>query len=230
MASRLITISKDTVQRLLDLKVGDQGRLAHIMETMEKGKKLYRSDQKYLSNLISNYLGISTNNQQSQSHMLSELVQSHMPENITANCRSILSTFFNTQTTKFSNLAFFLARFGLAFAFAWAGYSMFTNPQQTADVLSQVTGITNGFALNVTMAVGAVEAIGGVLLLAGFMTRLVTFTQIILLIATGIVFGMDFVNGPSLWKDVGLLGLAIMLFVLGSGKWSLDHLISRKMG
>lgn len=230
MASGLMTISKDTVQRLLDLKVGDQGRLVHIMETMEKGKTLYRSDQKYLSNLISNYLGISTKNQQSQGHILSELVQSRLSGNITAKCRSMLSIFFNMQTTKFSNLAFFLARFGLAFAFAWSGYTMYTNPQQIADVLSQVTGITSGFALNVTMAVGAIEAIGGVLLLVGFMTRLVTFTQIILLIATGIVFGMDFVNGPSLWKDVSLLGLAIMLFILGSGKWSVDHLISRKIG
>lgn len=230
MASGLITISKDTVQRLLDLKVGDQGRLTHVMETMEKGKKLYRSDQKYLSNLISHYLGISNNSHQSQGNMLTELVQSRIPDNISANCRSMLSTFFNMQTTKFSNLAFFLARFGLAFAFAWSGYSMFTNPQQTAEVLSQVAGITSGFAINVTMAVGAIEAIGGVLLLAGFMTRLVTFTQIILLIATGIVFGLDFVNGPNLWKDVGLLGLALMLFLLGSGKWSLDYLISRKIG
>ena len=230
MASGLISISKDTVKRLLDIKVGDSGRLNHILETMEKGKTLYRSDQKYLSNLISHYLGITAENQQHQGNVLSELVQSHIPGNISANCRSMLSTFFNMKTTKFSNASFFLARFGLAFVFAWQGYSMFTNPQQIADVLSQVAGITSGFALNVTMAVGAIEAIGGVLLLAGFLTRLVTFTQIILLIATGIVFGMDFVNGPSLWKDVGLLGLALMLFMLGSGKWSLDYLISRKVG
>lgn len=227
--SGLSTISKKTVQRLLDLQVGEPGRLAHIMETMNKNKPLYLSDQKYLSNLISNYLEVSSEQHQSQNRMVTEFVNSHMPENFSANCKSMISSFFNMQSTKFSNLAFFLSRFALAFVFAWSGYFKFTNPQIIADVLSQAAGITTGLALNVTMAVGAIEAIGGILLLVGFLTRLVTFTQIIILIGEGIVFGLDFINGPSLWKDVGLLGLTIMLLILGSGKWSIDYLISRKV-
>jgi uncharacterized membrane protein YphA (DoxX/SURF4 family) len=96
-------------------------------------------------------------------------------------------------------------------------------------VLSQAAGISTTFAINVITSVGAIEAIGGILLLVGFLTRLVTFTQIIILISGGVVFELDFVNGPALWKDVGLLGLALMLFVTGTGKWSFDYLISKKI-
>ena len=74
-----------------------------------------------------------------------------------------------------------------------------------------------------------VECKSNIFLLVGFLTRLITLTQIIVLIGAGIVVGLDFVNGSTLWKDVGLLGLAIMLCVLGSGKWSLDYLISKKI-
>ena len=223
-------ISKETVQRLLDLQVGDSGRLVYIMETLSKNKPLYKSDQKYLTNLISKYIGVSVEKtHQSQNNLLTEIVNSHLPEKISINYKAILSSFFNMQSSKFSNLAFFLARFGLAFVFAWSGYSMFTNPQIVAEALSQATGTSLSFALDVTVAVGAIEAIGGILLLVGFLTRLVTFTQIIVLIGGAIVFGLDFVNGPTLWKDVGLLGLAIMVLVLGSGKWSLDYLISKKI-
>ena len=228
--SKMIVISEETVQRLLDLKVGDTGRLEFIMETLEKNKSLYKSDQKYLTNLISKYMGVAVEiNQQSENMLLAEAVNSNFPKKFSINYKSILSSFFNMQSRQFSNPAFFLARFGLAFVFAWSGYFKFVNPQIMAESLSQAAGTTIGFSLNLVSAVGAIEAIGGVLLLVGFLTRLVTLTQIIILIGGGIVVGLDFVNGSTLWKDVGLLGFTMMLFVLGSGKWSLDYLISKKI-
>jgi len=44
------------VKKLLDLGIGDQGRLDHIKNTLEKNKQLYTSDKKYLENLIKKYL------------------------------------------------------------------------------------------------------------------------------------------------------------------------------
>ncbi len=208
----------------MELQVGDQGRLEHIRETMEENKTLYNSDKTYFNNLVSKYLDRDAfeKNQRLENH---DFFNSKI--NISESCKSIASSFFNMQSTSYTNLAFFLARFGLAFVFAWAGYEKIINPGPLASVLSQTFGITTNLALNITVGVGVVEAAAGVLLLLGFMTRLVTFTQIMLLISGGIVFSMDFVNGPTLWKDVGLLGLAIMIFALGSGKWSLDYLISK---
>ncbi len=225
-----MTISKSTVQRLLDLKLGDLGRLEYIMETMEKNKPLYRSDQKYVTSLIANYLDASRVEKShfSQNKLLTEFVTSNLVENLSTKYKSILGSFFSTQSNRFSSLAFFLARFGLAFVFAWSGYSKFTNPLPLAEILSQVSGTSTSFAINVITSVGVIEAVGGILLLFGFLTRLVTFTQMIVLIGGGVVFGFDFVDGPTPWKDVGLLGLAILLFTIGSGKWSIDYLISRK--
>lgn len=225
-----MTISKSTVQRLLDLKLGDVGRLEYIIETLEKNKPLYRSDQKYVTSLISNYLSISNTEktQLSQSKLLTEFANYNLIESF-SKYKSLLGSFFDSQSFRFSNLAFFLARFGLAFVFAWSGYSKFTNPLPVADVFSQVAGTSTSFAINVVTAIGAIEAIGGILLLFGFLSRLATFTQMIILIGGGIVFGLDFVNGPTIWKDVGLLGLVILLFVIGPGKWSLDYLIYKKI-
>jgi len=226
-----MAISKGTVQRLLDLKLGDLGRLEYIMETLEKNKPLYRSDQKYVTSLISNYLSVVDveKAQLSQSKLLTEFVNSNLVESFSIKYKSVLGSFFNTQSFRLSNLSFFLARFGLAFVFAWSGYSKFTNPLPLAEIFSQVAGTSTGFAINVVTSVGVIEAVGGILLLVGFLTRLVTFTQMIILIGGGVVFGFDFVDGPTLWKDVGLLGLAILLFVIGPRKWSFDYLISRKI-
>lgn len=225
-----MTVSKNTVQRLLDLKLGDLGRLEHIMETLEKNKPLYRSDERYVTSLISNYLSVSYTEkpQLSQSKLLTEFVNYNLIDGF-SKYKSILGSFFNSQRFRFSNLTFFLARFGLAFVFAWSGYSKYTNPLPVADVFSQVAGTSTSFAINVVSAIGVIEAVGAILLLFGFLTRLVTFTQMIILIGGGIVFGMDFVDGPYIWKDVGLLGLVILFFVMGSGKWSLDHLIYKKI-
>ena len=223
-----MAISKNIVQKLMELQVGDQGRLIHIKESMDENKTLYNSDKTYLNHLVSKYLDLDAleKNQRLEAR---DFFDGKIPKNISDSAKSIVSSFFNMQSTSYTNLAFFLARFGLAFVFAWSGYMKILNPEPLALVLSQTFGVTTGFALNVTAGVGTVEAAAGVLLLLGFMTRLVTFSQIMLLISGGIVFGMDFVNGPTLWKDVGLLGLAIMILTLGSGKWSLDYLISKKL-
>ena len=43
---------QDSILKLIDENKGDIGRLKHILESLEKGKQLYSSDQKYLQSLI----------------------------------------------------------------------------------------------------------------------------------------------------------------------------------
>jgi len=42
------------------------------------------------------------------------------------------------------------------------------------------------------------------------------------------MFGLDFTQGPGIWKDPALIGVAIMLVLNGSGKFGIDYLISKK--
>ncbi len=44
------------VEKLLDMKVGDDSRLSSILDRLKRGNDLYSSDQKYVDNLISKYL------------------------------------------------------------------------------------------------------------------------------------------------------------------------------
>ena len=43
----------DKIQELIDKGVGDTARLCHIKDSINAGKKLYKSDQNYLEEIIS---------------------------------------------------------------------------------------------------------------------------------------------------------------------------------
>lgn len=42
----------DKIQHLIDMGIGDRGRLEHIISTIKNGKSLYNSDQNYLNDLL----------------------------------------------------------------------------------------------------------------------------------------------------------------------------------
>ena len=44
------------IQKLIELKKGDPGRLEHILNSIKQGKSLFSSDQRYLDNLIETHL------------------------------------------------------------------------------------------------------------------------------------------------------------------------------
>jgi len=43
------------------------------------------------------------------------------------------------------------------------------------------------------------------------------------------MFGFDFTNGPAIWKDPAILGIAICLLLSGSGKFGIDHIVSKRL-
>lgn len=47
----------EKIQQLIDSGIGDNGRLEHILSTLQSGKKLYNSDQDYLDRLLDNLEG-----------------------------------------------------------------------------------------------------------------------------------------------------------------------------
>lgn len=79
--------------------------------------------------------------------------------------------------------------------------------------------------------VGAVEIIGGILLILGLFTR-VTGAVVALLMLGAAVFahlgaGIFVANGG--WELVGAIGAGFLAFAaVGAGKWSIDHLIAER--
>jgi putative oxidoreductase len=121
-----------------------------------------------------------------------------------------------------------IARVALAVLFVWGGvmkllgYAGFVAYLQTKGV---------PFVQIAAPLAVAVEAIGGVLLVVGFLTRPLAFAMAVYTIATA-VLGHDFWNVTDaalqrdmvihFWKNVGIAGGFLLLFVTGAGAISVD--------
>jgi uncharacterized membrane protein YphA (DoxX/SURF4 family) len=76
--------------------------------------------------------------------------------------------------------------------------------------------------------IGMLEIASGLFIAVGFMIRPSAIFQIVILIGAQAIFGFNYTEGPAMWKDPGLSGLAILLFLTGGARFSIDRLISRK--
>jgi len=141
----------------------------------------------------------------------------------------VMSLLFQTPPTeKISAISSLVIRIGIAFGFLWAGFGKASNPEGFGQTLSQMVGLDPSMATNMALMIGSAELLSGVLVLIGLLTRPAAIFQIIILIGAMVMFGFDFTAGPAIWKDPALLGVAIMLLLYGSGKFGLDHLITKK--
>lgn len=121
-----------------------------------------------------------------------------------------------------------IARVALAVLFVWGGvmkllgYAGFVAYLQTKGV---------PFVQIAAPLATAIEAIGGALLVVGFLTRPLAFVMAVYTIATAIL-GHDFWNVTDaalqrdmvihFWKNVGIAGGFLLLFVTGAGAISVD--------
>lgn len=62
-----------TVRQLIENRIGDSARLAHILDRLESGKYLYLSDQKYLENLLSSSENITSRPVSKEPHEFEDL-------------------------------------------------------------------------------------------------------------------------------------------------------------
>lgn len=84
-----------------------------------------------------------------------------------------------------------------------------------------------GFAAAV---VGAIELIGGIMIVLGAFTRVVTLVVAAVMLGAAVFahasFGIYAANGG--WELVGAIGAGMLaLFAIGAGAWSVDALIAR---
>ena len=125
------------------------------------------------------------------------------------------------------NVGLLAVRLGISFAFLWAGINKVADPAAFGMMLQNMAGIDPMMAPNMALLIGISEIIAGVLVGTGLITRLAVAFQIVILIGAQLMFGFDFTAGPAIWKDPTLFGVAIMLLLYGSGKFSLDYRISK---
>lgn len=122
----------------------------------------------------------------------------------------------------------FIARIALAILFLWGGATKLLGYAGFVGYL-QSKGVP--FVQIAAPVATAIEALGGVLLVLGFWTRPVAFIMAVYTIATA-VLGHDFWNVTDaavqhdmvihFWKNVGIAGGFLLLFVTGAGRMSVD--------
>lgn len=121
-----------------------------------------------------------------------------------------------------------IARLALAVLFLWGGIMKLLG---YAGFVSYLHAQGVPFAQIGAPVATAIEAVGGLLLVVGFLIRPLAIVMAVYTIATAI-YGHDFWNVTDaaaqhdmvihFWKNVGLAGGFLLLFVTGAGGVSID--------
>lgn len=124
----------------------------------------------------------------------------------------------------------FAARIGIAFTFCWAGTNKINHSESSnlGQYLLNSIGFDPTTTTQIVTGMGSLELLFGILIAIGLLTRLSAAFMIIILISSQAMFSFNYTQGPAIWKDPGLLGLAILLLLSGAGKFSIDYLISKR--
>ncbi|CAN5509163.1 DoxX family protein [soil metagenome] len=138
----------------------------------------------------------------------------------------LVSIFRTPVSVRLTDVGILAARLGMAFAFIWPGLNKLTDPAGIGQMI-QTMGLDPLMAVQVATLIGTLEVLSGLFVAVGFMTRPSAIFQIVILIGAQAIFGFNYMEGPAIWKDPGLLGLAILLLLTGGARFSVDHLISR---
>lgn len=218
---------KELVEKLIDMNVGDSVRLEYILHFLERGRTLYTSDIKYVENLILKYLPTEINTD--ATGITEERKQEEFQTSYVHSSARL--DFFRTPplSQDLVDGALLAARLGMAFVFILPGINHAVSPEKLGQGIQMVTSFSPMFATNIAFLLGAGEILSGILIALGLITRINGLFQIFILVGAMIMFGFDFSKGPAIWKDPGLLGLAIIFTLYGPGRLSLDHVISKRI-
>ncbi|HTH77088.1 MAG TPA: DoxX family protein [Trinickia sp.] len=121
-----------------------------------------------------------------------------------------------------------IARLALSVLFVWSGVMKLLGYAAFAGYL-QAKGVP--FVQVAAAVATGIEVLGGILLVVGFLTRPLALVMAVYTIATAVI-GHDFWNVADaalqhdmvihFWKNVGIAGGFLLLFVTGAGGASID--------
>ena len=126
---------------------------------------------------------------------------------------------------KFEKYSMFVIRIGLAIVFLLFGIDKFINPELWFGYVPNFILQLTPLSLNLFIfLLGILEAIIGLFLLLGFLTRITAIIAAILLL--GVIFTVGY-NEITV-RDIGLLAMAISLIITKDNILSLDSLIKKR--
>lgn len=144
--------------------------------------------------------------------------------------RNVLPKTSNGVNFEEKNLARFaplIIRIGLAIVFILFGLQKLSNPSQTTAEIQLLLNwkLSNVAALNYYL--GLTEIILAAAFFIGFKIRIAAVIAgfLLILFLSSFLAKYGFSINPDLYRDVGLLGAAISLFLTGAGPWSADKRI-----
>ncbi len=107
----------------------------------------------------------------------------------------------------------FILRLGLGFVFIWFGYSGLTNTAMWTGMVPAWTSVF-GPAKTLVQIHGAVELLGGILLVLGIWIRPVAAVLLLSLLHTLTLLKF----GPIMVRDIGLAAAMLSIFLSGEKK------------
>ncbi|MFW1798996.1 DoxX family protein [Acinetobacter nematophilus] len=124
------------------------------------------------------------------------------------------------QLPALKNTLALIARFLLALIFILAGWGKISAYAATEGYM-QAMGVPGGLLPLVIL----LELGGGLALLLGFQTRLLSVLFAVFCVVTGFIFhsGADQINQMMMLKNISMAGGFIALMLLGAGRFSIDR-------
>jgi len=137
---------------------------------------------------------------------------------------------FDSIALRFQKFAPVFLRFGLAVVFLLFGLQKLINPgQATAEIQLLLSfELADTAALNFYM--GLIEILVAGAFISGLKVRFFALVSSLLISMFFILFlaKYGFSINPDLYRDMGLLGASLALFLLGAGPWSIESLLRKK--
>jgi len=121
-------------------------------------------------------------------------------------------------------------RIGLAFVFLFFGIQKLASPGQGTSETQLITDFELADAAAVNFYLGLIELGIAISFALGFKVRLFSFVSSLLVVT----FFLSFLSkygvslNPDLYRDIGLIGASIALFLLGPGPMSIDSFFAQK--
>lgn len=126
---------------------------------------------------------------------------------------------------RFQRFAPLFIRLGLAAVFFLFGLQKLTNPGQTTAEIQLLMNFELADAAALNFYMGIAEIFIAASFLAGFRVRVTSLAGalFVFLFFVSFLFKYGISINPDLYRDLGLLGASLALFLLGAGPLSLDE-------
>ena len=131
---------------------------------------------------------------------------------------------------KYQKYAPVFLRFGLAIVFFLFGIQKLSNPSQTTAEVQLLTNFELADAAAINYYLGLVELCIAASFILGFKVRLFALVSSVMVVMFFLSFLAKYgisIN-PDLYRDLGLIGASVALFLLGAGPMSLDTRAPKK--